>query len=230
MRCTLFPRDARNDLRANGGPAHLSRSPIGLTRAAVSMPATNAVLHDSRYRADGIFCEPPKKLDPAVVDVEDGKEQASQSRWNTNDYHWEERDIIEFARKEVAASLVDDESARVVWQDKNGGDLVIVSATLEGDAASNVRKGKRILTYSLTLTVKCEGQRNGARLNATLSTDEFCHDDETPDFLGLVSRRELAALLRHSTGAQKGDSSALHLERGATTHVSRETHPLFERP
>ena len=145
------------------------------------MPATNAVLHDSRYRADGIFCEPPKKLDPAVVDVEDGKEQASQSRWNTNDYHWEERDIIEFARKEVAASLVDDESARVVWQDKNGGDLVIVSATLEGDAASNVRKGKRILTYSLTLTVKCEGQRNGARLNATLSTDEFCHDDETPD-------------------------------------------------
>ena len=39
------------------------------------------------------------------------------------------------------------------------------------------------------------------------------HDDETPDFLGLVSRRELAALLRHSTGAQKGGSSVLHLER-----------------
>ena len=79
------------------------------------MPATNAILHDPRYRADGIFCEAPKKLDPAVVAREESekREHASQSRWNTDDYHWEERDVLEFARTEVAKAL----EGAVLWRD-----------------------------------------------------------------------------------------------------------------
>ena len=42
------------------------------------MPATNAVLHDKRYSADGIFCEPPKKLETAVAAA---PAQNSQSQW-----------------------------------------------------------------------------------------------------------------------------------------------------
>ena len=140
------------------------------------MPATNAVLHDPRYRADGIFCEAPKKLDPAVVAREESekREHASQSRWNTDDYHWEERDVLEFARTEVAKAL----EGAVLWRDANGGELAVSSATLDGDAASNVRKGRRILTYALTLAVTFRGTRGGARLDATITTREFCHDDD----------------------------------------------------
>ena len=135
------------------------------------MPATNAVLHDKRYSADGIFCEPPKKLDTAAAPVE----QNSQSQWNTNDYHWEERDVTDFARQAVADRLLND---RTIWSDANGNLLEIVNVELSGDAASNVRKGKRILTYSLKLKVTCEGRRNGARLRGVFSSDEFCHDDD----------------------------------------------------
>ena len=135
------------------------------------MPATNAVLHDKRYSADGIFCEPPKKLDTAAAPVE----QNSQSQWNTNDYHWEERDVTDFARQAVSDRLLED---RTIWSDANGNLLEIVNVELSGDAASNVRKGKRILTYSLKLKGTCEGRRNGARLRGVFSSDEFCHDDD----------------------------------------------------
>ena len=135
------------------------------------MPATNAVLHDKRYSADGIFCEPPKKLDTAAAPVE----QNSQSQWNTNDYHWEERDVTDFARQAVSDRLLED---RTIWSDANGNLLEIVNVELSGDAASNVRKGKRILTYALRLKVTCEGRRNGARLRGVFSSDEFCHDDD----------------------------------------------------
>ena len=135
------------------------------------MPATNAVLHDKRYSADGIFCEPPKKLDTAAAPVE----QNSQSQWNTNDYHWEERDVTDFARQAVSDRLLGD---RTIWSDANGNLLEIVNVEVTGDAASNVRKGKRILTYALKLKVTCEGRRNGARLRGVFTSDEFCHDDD----------------------------------------------------
>ena len=135
------------------------------------MPATNAVLHDKRYSADGIFCEPPKKLETAAAPVE----QNSQSQWNTNDYHWEERDVTDFARQAVSDRLLNE---RTIWSDANGNMLEITAVELSGDAASNVRKGKRILTYALKLKVTCEGRRNGARLRGVFSSDEFCHDDD----------------------------------------------------
>ena len=135
------------------------------------MPATNAVLHDKRYSADGIFCEPPKKLETAAAPVE----QNSQSQWNTNDYHWEERDVTDFARQAVSDRLLNE---RTIWSDANGNMLEITAVELSGDAASNVRKGKRILTYALRLKVTCEGRRNGARLRGVFSSGEFCHDDD----------------------------------------------------
>ena len=127
------------------------------------MPATNAVLHDKRYSADGIFCEPPKKLDTAAAPVE----QNSQSQWNTNDYHWEERDATDFARQAISDRLLGD---RTIWSDANGNNVEITNVELSGDAASNVRKGKRILTYALRLKVTCEGCRNGARLRGVLES------------------------------------------------------------
>ena len=83
--------------------------------------------------------------------------------------------MTDFARQAVSDRLLED---RTIWSDANGNLLEIVNVALSGDAASNVRKGKRILTYALRLKVTCEGRRNGARLRGVLSSDEFCHDDD----------------------------------------------------
>jgi hypothetical protein len=139
------------------------------------MPATNAVLHDKRYSADGIFCAPPQKID--AKETAAPRPANSQSQWNTNDYHWEERDVTAFARKAVIDRLMDDAT---VWSDANGNILEITAVDLAGDAASNVRKGERLLIYALTLTVTCEGRRNGAKLRGVLTSAEFCHDDDAP--------------------------------------------------
>ena len=48
------------------------------------MPATNAVLHDARYRADGVFCEPPRRLDPAVVATGDAKPKYAKCERSKN--------------------------------------------------------------------------------------------------------------------------------------------------
>jgi len=153
------------------------------------MPATNAVLHDARYRADGVFCEPPKKLDPVLVAnaAAETKAAASQSRWNTGDYHWEERDVLAFARSAAADALTGPGADAALWSDSQGNALEIVDVRLEGDAASNVRKGARILTYALVLVVECRGARNGARLAATLETAEFCHDYAAPPAVSLTT-------------------------------------------
>ena len=86
------------------------------------MPATNAVLHDKRYSADGIFCEPPKKLETAAAAA---PAQNSQSQWNTNDYHWEERDETDFARQAVSDRLLND---RTIWSDANGNKRRAISS------------------------------------------------------------------------------------------------------
>lgn len=140
------------------------------------MPATNRVLHDRLYYMDGIICEPPKKIEggeAAASDQTAGK--LSQSRWNDRDYHWEERDLLAAAKGFVQAEL----EGMTLWV-KGDDKLVFVDVKLEGNCVSNVRKGRRILTYDLVLKVKCEGRRGGAGIDALLTSREICHDDDSP--------------------------------------------------
>lgn len=128
---------------------------------ARAMPSTvtNAHLHDkSIYYKDGIFCEPPKQL---TTKPEEAKSV----------YHWEERDLLPFAKETWRKSLL----GFVVWQ-KGSESLEIVEASVDGDCASSRRKGKRILTYALVVTAKFHGQRGDAQMHATL-TAEIAHDE-----------------------------------------------------
>lgn len=134
------------------------------------MPATNRVLHDKRYYADGVFCEAPRKLEEEAAEADN---QLSQSRWNAKDYHWEESDVLPFALQTLR-----DELENVCIWGKDDDSLKIVAVKLEGTCVSNVRKGKRILTYELTAKCSARGRRAGAGLDAVLSTKrEFCHDE-----------------------------------------------------
>jgi len=130
------------------------------------MPATNKHLHDrSIYYKDGIFCEPPRKVVDATPSAE-----AERAR----SYHWEERDLLPFAQKEFEASLV----GKTLWR-KNADELTIETATLSGDCASSLRKHKRILTYALVASAVVRGSRGDAGVRATLTSPEFCHDDDS---------------------------------------------------
>lgn len=69
----------------------------GLDRGGYHYP------HGKQYYKDGRICEPPKKIEPnesaasTAGEVETNPNNtaaASQSKWNFDDYHWEERDII----------------------------------------------------------------------------------------------------------------------------------------
>ena len=80
--------------------------------------------------------------------------------------------MTDFARQAISDRLLND---RTIWSDANGNILEITAVELSGDAASNVRKGKRILTYALRLKVTCAGCRNGARLRGVLESVESCH-------------------------------------------------------
>lgn len=156
---------------------------------------TNRALIDPRYYSDGVVCEAPRKLDS----VEAVPEQASSSRWNVNDYHWEERDLLAFARQTLEASLLGLE----LWR---AGDetLKIVALDVDGHCVSNIRKGRRLLTYSLKLAATFHGKRGGAGISAVLR-GEMNHDESLENI----------------------SIEATPTDDGSDTHRAMRTHDLF---
>ena len=146
-------------------PAHIKEAVVFVVVDFEKMPATNAHLHDkSIYYKDGIFCDPPKKVSA----------NATTSEAPSKGYHWEERDLLPFALKELKGLL----DGAELWR-KGDDRLVVTKVDLRGDCASSLRKGKRILTYALVATVTLSGARGDAGLEAILTTEEFAHDDTT---------------------------------------------------
>lgn len=138
------------------------------------MPATNRVLHDKRYYADGVFCEAPRKIEEIVTEKEEEQQQLSQSKWNAKDYHWEESDVLPF----FAQCLRDEVENAVLWGKDEEDCLKIEGASVEGTCVSNVRKGRKILTYELRARCRARGRRAEVGIDAVLSTSrEFCHDE-----------------------------------------------------
>ena len=100
--------------------------------------------------------------------------QASESKWNTNDYHWEERDCTAWATDRLRELVVGSE----VWRDKKveGDELTVTGAELDGYASSCVRKGKTINTFEFTAKVTFEGRRGGGALSATATYTDLVRD------------------------------------------------------
>jgi hypothetical protein len=113
--------------------------------------------HGKKYYKDGKICEPPKRAEGG----EEVAQQASQSKWNFNDYHWEERDIIPHVKARLDELLLNQE----LWTDKRSTDaLTIKKCAVHGWAVSNVRKGTTKNMFEFTVKVYFWGKRDGAQL------------------------------------------------------------------
>ena len=133
--------------------------------------------HGKTYYADGRICDAPKLVNSEQATQVEA--QASQSRWNFKDYHWEERDTLPVARARLEELLVGTE----LWRDKRseaGDALVVTRVDLRGWAVSNVRKGttKNVFEFEAGETkVVFEGVRGGAQLTVTVAAiDELSHE------------------------------------------------------
>lgn len=125
--------------------------------------------HDKSYYKDGRFCEPPK----AVAADTTTETQASQSKWNFKDYHWEERDIMATVKERLSAKLVGTE----LWRDKKSGDCLTVSTCdIVGWAVSNVRKGSTKNVWEFAASIVFEGTRGDTQLRVTVTAPGLEHD------------------------------------------------------
>ena len=194
------------------------------------MPATNAVLHDKRYSADGIFCEPPKKLDAAAAEKAETKAgEKSQSGWNSGDYHWEERDVLEFARAAANAKLVDDADAKVLWADKNGGVLEVVSVEGRADVMPSryprARRGTRAVPDA---PPKVRRRSRLAMVGATFEAGRGGRSSRRrPRLAAAENRRGLPRRRRGARTSPMGTAATGRLTRRATK--LEETKTAFDR-
>jgi hypothetical protein len=132
--------------------------------------------HGQQYYKDGRFCEPPKKIDTAAAASDEPPQPiaASQSKWNTNDYHWEERDISQMVKEMLNQKLLGVE----FWRDKKTENdaLVISSCEIEGWAVSNVRKGSTKNLWEFSVKIHFHGLRGGAELAVCVTIPNLDQD------------------------------------------------------
>jgi len=133
--------------------------------------------HEQKYYKDGIICEAPKRADGSAEITQ----QKSQSKWNFNDYHWEERDILPHIQRRLDEKLLKE----ALWADKRSPDaLVIKSCAISGWAVSNVRKGTTKNLFDFSVKVHFWGERDGAQLGIVveapgIESDELMAPDGT---------------------------------------------------
>ncbi len=88
----------------------------------------------------------------------------SESRWNTNDYHWEERNVTERGRARLNELLYGLDLLRT-----DTSFMRISSVEMRGDITSNIRKGKTISHFEIAVVCHVEGQRGPASVTGTIS-------------------------------------------------------------
>jgi activator of HSP90 ATPase len=76
----------------------------------------------------------------------------TQSRWNANSYHWEEKDFSTWSKDRIRELLKD------VSVSSGSVTLSVSSVSrVDGDAIINVRKGKRRVGYEMKIELKVKG-------------------------------------------------------------------------
>eukprot|EP00613_Pedinella_sp_CCMP2098_P031380 CAMPEP_0171730626 /NCGR_PEP_ID=MMETSP0991-20121206/28406_1 /TAXON_ID=483369 /ORGANISM="non described non described, Strain CCMP2098" /LENGTH=242 /DNA_ID=CAMNT_0012325401 /DNA_START=32 /DNA_END=760 /DNA_ORIENTATION=+ len=126
--------------------------------------------HGNTYYTDGRICEPPQAV---AADEGECEVQASQSKWNFKDYHWEERDILPIMKQRLSKRLV----ATELWRDKKSGDcLAVTSCDIIGWAVSNVRKGTTKNVWEFEATVTFDGTRGDTQLRVIVTAPGLDHE------------------------------------------------------
>ena len=100
--------------------------------------------------------------------------QGTGSVWNSNSYHWEEKNVNAWAEDTIKKSL-----SGFTFSMNDMTLSVIEITNLKGEAGSSVRKGKKIITfeYEIKLKWKCE-LSSGNQCTGEYYMPEFSNDDD----------------------------------------------------
>jgi hypothetical protein len=77
---------------------------------------------------------------------------AAGSKWNAGNYHWEEKSLKAFAKERLTELLLGVSVAA------GTGECRVTKAAVEGDAFMNIRKGKKALSYELSVKADWSGE------------------------------------------------------------------------
>jgi hypothetical protein len=130
---------------------------------------------------DPNFSKPQKMTleEAAAIELQnEGGNKSEMSKWNAKDYHWEEKDKTEWAKERLNTLL-----GTVQVNIGKKGSVNVDEVQVEGFLCVNVRKGKLITLFELTLTVKWTGRMEGDKrhgptvVKGTISTRELNHED-----------------------------------------------------
>ena len=166
-------------------------SALSATTSATATPGVGARTGGYYYAHGAVATDPnfakPQKITAeaaalAVADQDNGK--LGPSQWNVNDYHWEEKDKTVWAKNRLNELL-----GNINVQLGKKGHVDISTVEVEGFMCVNVRKGKLIPLFELTLKVKWTGTMHGDKRNGptvvegSMSTRELNHEDATASLI-----------------------------------------------
>jgi hypothetical protein len=89
---------------------------------------------------------------PVVNSASSATVAGTGSVWNANSYHWEEKPLTPWAKERLSALL------KGVDIDIPGGTVKVVEASLSGDAAISIRKGKKLIFFDFKVVLTWEGE------------------------------------------------------------------------
>jgi hypothetical protein len=155
------------------------------------------------YYAHGTVATDPNYAKPKQITAAEAEQAAEAldngkqgpSAWNVNDYHWEEKDKTVWAKNRLNELL-----GNVTVQIGKKGTVGVKRVEVEGFMCVNVRKGKLIPLFELTLQVIWTGtmvgdKRNGATVvEGIMCTRELNHEDASATKEGEDKTEELGSI------------------------------------
>ncbi|KRX06966.1 Activator of Hsp90 ATPase, N-terminal [Pseudocohnilembus persalinus] len=100
------------------------------------------------------------------------KQVGAGSLWNINSWHWEQKDYTQ-----VVKQLITDAVTKIEIE-QDGIKLINKAIkTFNGNAEINIRKGKQIVIYDISLEVEWFGESRDAEAKGTFKVDDINPDD-----------------------------------------------------
>eukprot|EP00944_MAST-04C_sp_MAST-4C-sp1_P005697 g5697.t1 len=119
--------------------------------------------------------------------------KAGVSKWNANNYHWEEKNLMPWAE----AFLSELYASKSSFPGLKKGTAKATKVTLDsGYAAVNVRKAKNIVTYDLHITFHWEGKYENTDVKGTIkwpqafSQDQFIENGSEGDTSTIIDPKK----------------------------------------
>ena len=144
--------------------------------------------NDGRSKDDEPAFAAPARLTAAeaagLLASSEGKDKATTSKWNASDYHWEERDFSEWPFLRLGEILLL-ELGKLDLGKKGVSVNWVQPPKVEGECVSNIRKGKKILTFELKVTAQftadCKGTEVEGGISTAISEDDLVHEASDGD-------------------------------------------------